>query len=50
MYKGTFDGSAFQEAKRRAGENGWWLDRSFLDVNSSKAEAYLTFLAEGHAP
>lgn len=47
MFKGVFDSAAFQEAKRRAGEGDWWLDQSFVDLNSAKAEAYLTFLAEG---
>jgi hypothetical protein len=47
MFKGVFDGAAFQEAKRRAGENDWWLDQSFVDLNSAKAEAYLGFLAQG---
>lgn len=49
MFKGVFDGAAFQEAKRRAGENDWWLDQSFVDLNSAKAEAYLGFLAQGEA-
>lgn len=45
IYKGVFDSAAFKDAKRRAGENDWWLDQSFVDLNSSKAEAYLGFLA-----
>jgi hypothetical protein len=49
IYKRHFEGAAFQEAKRRAGEHDWWLDQSFLDLNSAKAEDYLTFLAEGEA-
>lgn len=49
MYKGNFTSSAFEEAKRRAGESDWWLDKSFLDLNSAKAEDYLTFLAQGEA-
>jgi hypothetical protein len=49
VYKGTFDSPAFQEARRRAGEDGWWLDQSFVDLNSAKAEEYLAFLAEGDA-
>lgn len=49
LYKGILDGAVFQEAKRRAGEDGWWLDQSFVDLNSSKAESYLSFLAEGAA-
>lgn len=49
MYKNVFASAAFEEVRRRAGENDWWLDQSFVDLNSSKAEAYLTFLAEGVA-
>jgi hypothetical protein len=49
IYRGNFSGATFQEAKRRAGECDWWLDQSFLDLNSTKAEDYLTFLAQGEA-
>lgn len=49
MYKGTFQSAAFQEARRRAGENGWWLDQSFVDLNSTKSEAFLDFLGLGAA-
>ena len=34
---------------RSAGEDGWWLDQSFLDLNSPKADAFLSFLAAGEA-
>lgn len=44
MFRPTFIGPAFQEVKRRAGQDGWWLDQSFVDFNSSKADAFLTFL------
>jgi hypothetical protein len=47
IWKGVFDGAVFQEVRRRAGENGWWLDQSFVDLNSAKAENYLAFLGEG---
>lgn len=45
MFRGNFDSLAFQEVMRRAGRDGWWLDQSFVDINSAKAEAYLSFLA-----
>jgi hypothetical protein len=44
MFRPTFNGPIFQEVKRRAGQDGWWLDQSFVDFNSSKADAFLTFL------
>lgn len=47
VFRGTFDSAAFQEMKRRAGEDNWWLDQSFVDMNSAKADAYLGFLAAG---
>jgi hypothetical protein len=49
MYKKAFNSSAFEETKRRAGDNDWWIDQSFVDLNSAKAEQYLAFLAEGAA-
>jgi hypothetical protein len=44
VFQGVFKGAIFQEVKRRAGQDGWWLDQSFVDINSSKADAFLTFL------
>ncbi|MCT7376366.1 hypothetical protein [Chelativorans salis] len=44
MFRPIFNGQVFQEVKRRAGQDGWWLDQSFVDFNSSKADAFLTFL------
>lgn len=49
VYKGNFDGNAMTEVRRRAGENGWWLDQSFLDLNSAKSESFLDFLGQGLA-
>lgn len=37
----------FQEVKRNAGDDQWWLDQSFVDYNSAKADAFLSFLGEG---
>jgi predicted RecB family nuclease len=44
VLRGVFNGATFQEVKRSAGQAGWWLDQSFVDFNSSKADAFLTFL------
>lgn len=44
MFRPTFNGQLFQEVKRRAGQDGWWLDQSFVDLNSPKAVNFLTFL------
>ncbi|MDB5414228.1 MAG: hypothetical protein JWR10_2563 [Rubritepida sp.] len=44
MFRPTFNGQYFQEVKRRAGQDGWWLDQSFVDLNSAKADRFLTFL------
>lgn len=44
MFRPNFNDPIFQEVKRRAGQDGWWLDQSFVDFNSSKADAFLTFL------
>jgi hypothetical protein len=49
VFRGNFDSQVFQDMKRRAGEDGWWLDQSFVDLNSAKADAYLSFLAAGAA-
>lgn len=44
MFRPNFNGPVFQEVKRRAGQNEWWLDQGFVDFNSAKADAFLTFL------
>ena len=44
VFRGSFNGTTFQEVKRRAGQGGWWLDQSFVDLNSSKADSFLSFL------
>lgn len=44
---GVFNSRQFQDVRRRADETGWWLDRTFVDFNSSKADDYLSFLAAG---
>lgn len=44
MFRPIFSGQTFQEVKRRIRQDGWWLDQSFVDFNSSKADAFLTFL------
>jgi hypothetical protein len=45
MFRGNFESATFREVMQRAGQHGWWLDQSFVDINSAKAEAYLSFLA-----
>lgn len=50
MFRPTFNSPAFQDVKRRAGQDGWWLDQSFVDFNSSKADAFLTFLGGQEQP
>jgi PD-(D/E)XK nuclease superfamily len=50
VFRGVFNGSTFQELKRRAGQNGWWLDQTFVDFNSPKADAFLRFLGEQTPP
>ncbi|HEY8004159.1 MAG TPA: hypothetical protein VIE16_08025, partial [Phenylobacterium sp.] len=44
-----FNGPVFQQAKARARQDGWWLDQTFVDLNSPKVEAFLTYLAAGLA-
>lgn len=44
MFRPTYNSQFFQEVKRRAGQDGWWLDQSFVDFNSAKADNFLTFL------
>jgi len=44
MFRGTFNGQIFQDVKRRAGQDGWWVDQTFVDFNSSKADTFLSFL------
>jgi predicted RecB family nuclease len=44
VFRGVFIGAIFQEVKRSAGQDGWWLDQRFVDFNSPKADAFLTFL------
>lgn len=42
----VFEGAEFQAVLRRAGQDKWCLDQSFVDFNSNKAEAFLSFLAQ----
>jgi predicted RecB family nuclease len=50
MLRSNFKSNVFQEAKRRAGQGGWWLDQRFIDLNSSKAETFLNFLSLAPLP
>lgn len=44
VFRGVFNGPTFQQLKRRAGQDRWWLDQSFVDFNSAKADAFLRFI------
>lgn len=50
VFRGVFNGSTFQELKRRAGQDHWWLDQTFIDFNSSKADVFLSFLGAQPTP
>lgn len=50
MFRPNFTSRFFQDVKRRAGRDNWWLDQSFVDYNSSKADAFLTFLGAQAQP
>ena len=49
VFRGVFDSAVFQEMMRRAGQDGWWLDQGFVDVNTAKAGDFLSYLAAGAA-
>lgn len=49
IFRPTFEAPLFQEVVRRAGQEGWWLDQTFVDLNADKADAFLTFLGAGLA-
>ena len=50
VFRGVFNGSTFRQLKQRAGQDGWWLDQTFVDFNSSKADAFLSFLGAQATP
>ncbi|MBJ7533298.1 PD-(D/E)XK nuclease family protein [Rhodomicrobium vannielii ATCC 17100] len=50
VFRGVFNGRMFQDLKRRAGQDCWWLDQSFIDFNSPKADAFLSFLGAQATP
>jgi hypothetical protein len=47
VFRKVFDSNPFQEMMRRAGQDAWWLDQTFADLNSAKADNFLSFLAAG---
>jgi hypothetical protein len=47
MRANVFDGDVFTRVRRRAGERDWCLDQSFVDFNSARADAFLSYLARG---
>lgn len=50
VFRGVFNGQIFQELMRRARQDQWWLDQTFVDFNSPKADAFLSFLAAQSTP
>lgn len=50
MWENVFQGAAVQQLTRDLGNEGWWLDQTFVDFNSNKAATYLSYLAAGATP
>jgi hypothetical protein len=44
VHRSVFNGPTFRDLRRRTGQDNWWLDQSFVDFNSPKAEAFLRFI------
>lgn len=47
VWNSVFEGPTMQRLAREIVGAGWWLDRTFVDPNSSKAAGYLAYLAAG---
>jgi hypothetical protein len=47
MWAKNFESPVFQAVMRRAKDNGWCLDHSFVDFNLAKADGFLSYLAQG---
>lgn len=47
MWESVFQSAAIQQLARDLGDDGWWLDQTFVDFNSSKAASFLSYLAAG---
>lgn len=45
IWESTFQGSTMQALGRDLGGEGWWLDQTFVDVNSQKAADFISYLA-----
>ncbi len=45
MWENVFQGGTMQRMARTLDGTGWWLDQTFVDVNSAKAAGYLSYLA-----
>ncbi len=45
MWENVFQGRAMQRMARTLDGSGWWLDQTFVDMNSAKAAGYLAYLA-----
>lgn len=46
MREDVYNSPMFNTLRRSVPEDGWWLDQTFFDVNSAKAETYLRYLGE----
>lgn len=46
MREDVYNSPIFHALRRSVPEDGWWLDQTFFDVNSVKAETYLRYLGE----
>jgi hypothetical protein len=44
VHRSVFNGPTFRDLRQRTGQVNWWLDQSFVDFNSPKAEAFLRFI------
>lgn len=42
----VFEGGEFQRLLRETGERNWFLDRTFKDVTTARAEGFMAFLGE----
>lgn len=47
VWNGVFEGPTMQRLARAGVGAQWWLDRTFVDPNSSKSAGYLAYLATG---
>lgn len=46
MREDVYNSPIFHALRQSVADEGWWLDQTFFDVNSVKAETYLRYLGE----